>query len=109
MNILGGAAVAALILFASALDANEASFMVDRFEWTAEEGCVGVSGMGTVREVIPNVSQADCAAVTSLTNVQIDYTHAEDGTGYLARIVAPQFTPFTCWYSDGVATVCQNQ
>ena len=39
-GLFGGAALATLILAASTLDANEASYTVERFEWTKAEGCV---------------------------------------------------------------------
>ena len=39
-GLFGGAALAALVLAVSALSANDASYTVERFEWTKAEGCV---------------------------------------------------------------------
>lgn len=108
-NFIGGAALAVLMLSATAADAKVSSYTVDRFEWTGTT-CEAVSNRGTVREVIAGVTKAECGLVSQLQNVQIDYTHAENGTGYLARVASPLLGVFTCWYTaDGVATACQDQ
>lgn len=109
-GLFGSVALATLMLAASTLEANEASYTVERFEWTKAEGCVAVGNNGTQREVIGGVMERECASVTKLTNVQVDYTHATDGTGFMVRMTSPQITPFTCWYNaDGVTTACQDQ
>ena len=71
-GLFGGAALAALVLAVSALSANDASYTVERFEWTPKEGCVAVGNNGTQREVIGGVTERECASVTKLTNVQVD-------------------------------------
>ena len=73
-------------------------------------GVCAVVTNGTQREVIGGVTERECASVTKLTNVQVDYTHASDGSGFMVRMASPQITPYTCWYNaDGVTTVCQDQ
>ena len=108
-NLFGAAAVAC-VLMASTVEANEASYTVERFEWTVEEGCVAVGKGGTRREIITGVVESDCALVAQLKDVQVDYTHAENGAGYLVRLVSPQMGAFTCWYgADGKPVACQDQ
>ena len=106
-----GASLMALVLVYSTVDAvDQSSYAVERFEWTAEEGCVAV-GLGSARrEIITGVVESDCALMTQLKGVRIDYTHAEDGTGYLVQVVSPQMGSFTCWYgADGKPVACQDQ
>ena len=111
LKSLFGAAAMACVLMASTVDAaTEASYTVERFEWTVEEGCVAVGNDARQREVITGVGYAECQSVISLKDVQIDYTRAENGAGYLVRIVSNQLSPFTCWYNaDGKPAVCQDQ
>lgn len=109
-NMVGASFMASVLACATVDAADQSSYIVDRFEWTAEEGCVAV-GLGSARrEIITGIVESDCALMTQLKGVRIDYTHAEDGTGYLVRLVSPQMGSFTCWYgADGKPVACQDQ
>ena len=109
-GLVGASAMACVLLFSTVDAANQSSYAVDRFEWTDEEGCVAVGSGSERREIITGVVESDCALMTQLTGVRIDYTHAENGTGYLVRLVSPQLGSFTCWYeADGVPVACTAQ
>lgn len=106
--LLPAVALATVILAATTLDAAETvTHVVEKFEWTAEGTCVAVSNGGTLREVIDGVHEDGCSKVLPLTNVIIHYTHADNGTGYLATVEGQDLFPQTCWNTaEGIEVVC---
>ena len=84
------------------------SYTVKSFEWTDKEGCVAV-GAGGHREAITGVTKPQCDAVTHLKDITVEYTHAENGMGYLAHLTSQQVPKWTCWYDkDGKPLACQD-